>query len=224
MAAEKALTGEVLTGPPVKIPAEVMKMSVSMSEKTDPEMAQQYVGMVCAAYSKRDDDLSKLRYLLGRMVLAIREHKLYQPNYRLFGDYIAYLETEHRVKGTTIYNAVNFVELLPEVSLELAGGISIRNQNIAAKAARKATPAQLKEIVRHAELPESEYREALAEKGIGVKQGRPKGGRRNTGTVTLSILEVAARTAQRFRTNAKEYDSQAKYLNHLMSLDKSTTA
>lgn len=218
-ATDKALTGEVLTGPPVKIPTAIARMSVSMSEKTDPESAQHYVGVVCEAYALRDDDLSKMRVLLGKMVFAVRKHKLYQPQFRLFGDYLSYLEKEHGVSGTVIYNAVRMVEQLAGVSSEVLSGLSVKNQNTATIAARRAEPAQVKEIMKYASLPNPQFREKLEEKGLLNKQGRPEGGKRDSGVVNLVILAVAAKAAQRFRTNAKEYDSPAKYLNHLMSLE-----
>lgn len=222
MAAEKALTGEVLTGPVVKIPTAVTKMSVSMTEKTDPDRAQQYVDVVCEAYDRRDQDLSKMRVLLGQMVFAVRENKLYQPKFRLFGEYLEDLEKRKGVSVATIYNAVKMIEQLAGVDTDLLGGLSVKNQNTAATAARRAEPARVKEmIIKYASLPNPQFREKLAEKGLLTKLGRPDGGKRDTGAVNLIVPGVAAKAAQRFRTLAKDHGGPAKYLNHLMSLDRS---
>lgn len=221
--AEKALTGEVETGP-LKISTTLMKMSVSMTAKTDPEAAQRYVDMVCVAIGKEEDNINKLRNLLGRMALAVRINKLYQPNFKLFRDYVQHLEDTHGLKTSSIYNAIGFVQQFAGVTPDQAAEIPIRNQVIAAQAARTAEPGQLKEIVRYASRPEAEYREKLQERGLLPKLGRPEGGKRDNGTVTLAVPLVSAKVAQRFRANAKEHGGPAKYLNHLLNLDRKAEA
>lgn len=220
----KALTGEVLTGPPMKIPTEMTRMSVSMSEKTDPEAAQNYIAVVCAAYSKRELDISNLRVLLGKMVLAVRENKLYQPRFKLFGEYMEHLEKEHGVSTATIYNAVGMIEQLPDVPTEVLGRLSVKNQRTATQAARRAEPEQVKQIMKYAGLPNPKYREKMEDLGLLPKQGRPEGGQRTSGTTYLNIPDISVRMALRFRTHAKEYGGAAKYLTHLLSLDTKSAA
>lgn len=223
-----ALTGVVLTGPPEKIQTAITKWAVSMSEKTNPEAALAYIDMVCKATKTKDLELGRLRNLLGRMVLSVRQHKLYQPRFEFFKDYVDSLEKEHGLKSTSIYNAMDFVDLLlpDQASLEQApAGISIRTQATAVSAARKVeTTAQRREILKFATLPEPLFRQKMEEKGYLTKQGRPEGGKRETGTVNLSVPGVSAKVAQRFRTAAKEYGSPAKYLNHLLGLDRKAEA
>ncbi len=220
--AEKAiaLTGEVLTGPPVRIPPALTKMSVSMSEKTDPDSAQRYIEVVCEALRNRGDDVIRLRMLLGKMALAVKKYKLYQPAFPLFRQYVESLESTYELGKSTIYNAMAWVENLDGVTPAQVEGVSVMNMNTATQAARRAEPSQVQEIMKYAKLPNPKFEKKLQEKGLLVKRGRPEGGARETGTVNLIIPSVNAKTAQRYRANAAEHGGPAKYLNHLMNLDK----
>lgn len=218
---ERALT--VLTGPPMKIPTAVMKYTVSMSPETTPESAMEYMEQVCAAVGVGENTLSRLHVLLGQMAYSVKKYGLYKPAYKKWGPYMEYLEGKHGLKKSSINNCIAAVQVL-QISPEEAEKIPVRNLVLATQAARNAEPRQLKQIkIDAANLQAPELRAKFTSKKLIVARGRPEGGFRESGIVRLGIYVTTA-FAQRFRKQAEAYDTPAKYLSYLVSLEPKKAA
>lgn len=217
---------QLMTGAPMKVPAAVSKFTVSMSADTDPESAMQYIGAVGTAVAKREDDLGRLRTVLGQLVYQAKQLQVYKPKFSTFGEFIAAIEQEYSLEHTSVMNCVSFVRTFPSITPTDAAKMPVRNMTTAVRAARKAeSPQQRTAIINAAiKLPAAEFERSMKAKGLLATLGRPEGGSRSAGTVTLSI-PTGARTATRYRENARQRNmSMGEYLEHLLSLEPKVKA
>lgn len=218
--ASKALV-KVLTAPVVEMPSALNKFSVNMSGETDPQEAMKAVETVCTVFSKHQDNLSRTRVVMGQMIRGMKRFELYKPAFANYGEYLASLEEKFGIGLTALKDSVTIVERCPELTPEVAESIPVKSLSIATRAIMNAEPRQRAQIMRDAVTQTTVvFRDKMEGKGFLPSLGRPSGGSKSEGVVTLAIPAVSARSAKKFRTDAAANDrTPAKHLQYLMSLD-----
>lgn len=219
MAKETEVSGVVLTGAVngnLKLPT--LNISVSLTADTTSVQAMHAVDTVCTAYSLQTRSLGYLRTLFGKLMVEIQNRELYKPEFRYFELYMDSLDEKYRLSRTVITNAMRLVRDVPGLSPEEAEDKPIVSLMLVARAAKQGADSRVvKKLLKEAgERTIDDFREMVEEQGLVGKRGRPEGGARKSGPVTLRIV-TSARTANKFRDRAG--DNPGKYLEQLLAID-----
>lgn len=222
------VAGEVLTGNPVddRLTIPALRINVSLDSNTTATAAMAAVDSICVGIDRQTRGLSALRVILGRILSEIHRRKLYRPLFATFEAYTTMLDGKYGLTRTTLRDALRVVQVFPDLEPEQAEAIRLTNLNLVTKVVADAEKNNGGMVARDrkmllgqaAKLSVVDFKEKLQGNGLILRQGRPEGGHRTSGTVSLRIL-CSARVAQSFRKNAGEED-QGKYLERLMALDK----
>jgi hypothetical protein len=219
MAKITEVSGEILTGAVsgnLKLP--MLSVSVSLTPDTTSTQAMHAVDAVCTALARQAQSIGYLRVLLGRLLAEVQDRELYKPEFATFEAYKESLDVKYRLSRTVLNNALMIVRQLPDMQPEDAADKPVVSLMLVARAAANGAETKVvKKLLKEAgERTIEEFREKVEEQGLVGKRGRPNGGARRSGPVTLRII-TNARTAGRFRDRAG--DDPGKYLERLLSLD-----
>lgn len=224
MAKATEVSGVVLTGAVngnLKLPT--LNISVSLTADTTSVQAMHAVDAVCTALARQAQSIGYLRVLLGRLLAEVQDRELYKPEFVTFEAYKESLDVKYRLSRTVLNNALMIVRQLPHITPEDAADKPVVSLMLVARAA--ANGAETRVVNRlfkeSGEKTIDEFREKVEEQGLVGKRGRPEGGARKSGPVTLRIV-TSARAKKKFLDRAG--DDPGKYLEILLSLDVQAAA
>lgn len=224
MAKATEVSGVVLTGAVngnLRLPT--LNISVSLTADTTSVQAMHAVDAVCTALARQAQSIGYLRVLLGRLLAEVQDRELYKPEFVTFEAYKESLDVKYRLSRTVLNNALMIVRQLPHITPEDAADKPVVSLMLVARAA--ANGAETRVVNRlfkeSGEKTIDEFREKVEEQGLVGRRGRPEGGARKSGPVTLRIV-TSARAAKKFRDRAG--DDPGKYLEVLLSLDTEAAA
>jgi hypothetical protein len=186
------------------------KVSVSVDSAATPEQIVGAVDAVCSALQRQESSVERLRVLLGRMMVEIKDRRMYWPAYRTFGAFERSVIERHRMSRTVIRDAIMVARRLPMLKPEAAEGIPITNITLAARAAKGMEAADVRGLLKSAaRMNVVEFKAAVHEQGLVGKRGRRPG-------VVMVRIAVSRSLAARWTALVGD-KSPAKVLAELMA-------
>lgn len=144
-----------------------LRVKVDLTPTSSHSQAMAAVETVCQAIDRQEASIEHLRLILGRVLIVIEGHKLYEPQFASFEQFSRKIEADHRLSRPTIQNAMLVARRLPNVTAAQVESIPMTSLTLVARAAKDATPEVVEELLTEAEgKPAGKFAEALRERGI----------------------------------------------------------
>lgn len=166
---------------------------IDLTAKSTHTQAMDAVGEVCNALHTQEQSAEYLRVCLGRVMACVNDNKLYEPTYASFEQFSRWVEDTHKLSRQTLQNAMLVARRLPTLDRASAESVPMTALTLVARAAKDATPAEIKQLLSEAaDKPLMEFRQSLEDQGfIPVRTATPIDGDGKV-AVTFRLSPLAA--------------------------------
>lgn len=166
----------------------------NITTESTAEEATRAIDTVCAALNVADGSAERLRLAMGRLLAHVQDSKLYQGEFESFEAFTEAIMERHRISRGTLRDSLMVARRLPKLTGEQAEKIPMTSLTLVARAAKAATPAKMKTILRQAEtMSPANLRQKLDNSGLISRRVVAS----QDGKVTLKV-SVSKKTANQW--------------------------
>ncbi len=154
--------------------------------------AKRAIDTIGAALNTAEGSAERLRHAMGRLLNHVNTHELYKPEFDTFEAFTEEVVRRHRLSRATLRDAMMTAARLPKLTPEQAEKIPMTNLTLVARAAKVATPAKIRTMLKEAEtMSRADLKEDLERRGLIVRRNPAAS---TEGKVAIRVL-VTKRTA-----------------------------
>lgn len=202
-----------------KISAKAFSITVALPADADHGAAMRQVGILCVAIGRSELTLKHARILLGRMMMAVKNRRLYEPEFENFEDFKGWVIEKYRLSRPTLQRALRFAKALPDMEPEEAEPIPFDSLNLLAQIAGKADKRQMAQLRKEAATaPIIELRAKAVGMNLLKPQGRPSNSETRRGPVMLKLTLTPA--LRRRWADMRGDESDSRFLARLLDMLK----
>lgn len=126
-----------------KIAANAIKISVEITDKTPDDKVLELLHSTCSEYIAQNSTLSRFQLVIGRVLVVVRERKLFKAQYKTFDRYmLAEVLDKYGISRATVFNGLAIAQTVPEITVEQATAIGIVKMQSVAKAVKRQIQAE----------------------------------------------------------------------------------
>ncbi len=126
-------------------------IKVSINEDSTATEAHRAIDTICAALNVSEGSSERLRHALGKVLAHVKDHDLYKDDFADFEAFKEYVGNKHRLSRATLQDSLMVATQLPKLTGEQAEKIPITNLTLVARAAKNASLAKVKSMLKKAE-------------------------------------------------------------------------
>ena len=174
-------------------------VKVNITQKSTVAEATRAIDTVGAALSTAEGSAERLRFAMGRLLNHVRDYDLYKEQFETFEAFTEEVGKKHRLSRATLRDSMMIAERLPDLTSEQAEKIPMTNLTLVARAAKTATPAKVRSILKNAEtMTRADLKEKLEKQDLIIRRGAPPVSE-SKATIRLIVSKHVAEQWERIR-------------------------
>lgn len=119
------------------IGARAFKLAVEVTDTTPDEQVTELLHSTCREFSTAGGTMARFQLVIGRLLVVIRDRKLFKANYKTFDRYmIAEVVDKYGISRATVWTGLQIAQAVPEISVEEATNLGVVKVRDIARAVR----------------------------------------------------------------------------------------